>query len=351
MKRIIFDIGHPAQVHNFKCVHAQLLKDGWDSKYSVKNKEVALSLVKAYNIPHYRLFSNSKNNYKNIFLNFLNVIYFGWICVISRPDIIVTRGSFHSIIISKILKISHIMLSDTEHSRDFSKFADVVITNKSYRRDLGINQIRIDANIELFYLHPNKFVRKVPHTSSSHSKKVLMRFVSWNAHHDLGMNGLSLEQKIEAVKEFSKYAVVHISSEKGLPIELESNKIRISPETMHDFISECDLVYGESATMASEAAVLGIPAIYHDNTGRGYTDEEEDFGLVFNYSETKNDQNFAIQKGIEILNLAKEEISKRHEAFLKNKIDPTNFLVWFIENYPESKKIMKENPDYQYNFR
>jgi len=27
------------------------------------------------------------------------------------------------------------------------------------------------------------------------------------------------------------------------------------------------------------------------------------------------------------------------------------FLVWFIENYPESNKIMKENPDYQYNFR
>ena len=26
-------------------------------------------------------------------------------------------------------------------------------------------------------------------------------------------------------------------------------------------------------------------------------------------------------------------------------------VVWFIENYPESVKIMKENPDYQYNFR
>ena len=32
-------------------------------------------------------------------------------------------------------------------------------------------------------------------------------------------------------------------------------------------------------------------------------------------------------------------------------INPTDFLIWFVENYPESKKIMKENPDYQYIFR
>ena len=36
---------------------------------------------------------------------------------------------------------------------------------------------------------------------------------------------------------------------------------------------------------------------------------------------------------------------------LSDKIDVTAFLTWFIENYPESKRIMKENPDYQYNFR
>jgi len=33
-----------------------------------------------------------------------------------------------------------------------------------------------------------------------------------------------------------------------------------------------------------------------------------------------------------------------------NKIDPTKFLVWLIENYPKSKSILKENPNYQYKF-
>jgi len=36
---------------------------------------------------------------------------------------------------------------------------------------------------------------------------------------------------------------------------------------------------------------------------------------------------------------------------LKDKIDVTAFLVWFIENWPESFNIMKENPDYQYRFK
>lgn len=34
---------------------------------------------------------------------------------------------------------------------------------------------------------------------------------------------------------------------------------------------------------------------------------------------------------------------------LADKIDVTAFLVWFIENWPESFKIMKENPDYQFD--
>ena len=36
---------------------------------------------------------------------------------------------------------------------------------------------------------------------------------------------------------------------------------------------------------------------------------------------------------------------------LADKIDITSFMVWFIENYPNSSDIMKKNPEYQYNFK
>ena len=36
---------------------------------------------------------------------------------------------------------------------------------------------------------------------------------------------------------------------------------------------------------------------------------------------------------------------------LADKIDVIAFMAWFIENYPESANILKENTDYQYKFR
>ena len=35
----------------------------------------------------------------------------------------------------------------------------------------------------------------------------------------------------------------------------------------------------------------------------------------------------------------------------KNFINFTLFLVWFVENYPNSKDIIIANPDYQLRFK
>jgi uncharacterized protein len=105
--------------------------------------------------------------------------------------------------------------------------------------------------------------------------------------------------------------------------------------------------------MASESAVLGRPAIYLDKAGRGYTAEEEDFGLVYNFKNDLKSQQKAIEKGVALLsdNDLENKMASCHQKFKNNKIDVTAFMVWFIENYPESAKIMKENPDYQKRFK
>jgi uncharacterized protein len=36
---------------------------------------------------------------------------------------------------------------------------------------------------------------------------------------------------------------------------------------------------------------------------------------------------------------------------LSNKINFAKVLTWFIENYPESAKIMKHYPEYQNKFK
>ena len=47
----------------------------------------------------------------------------------------------------------------------------------------------------------------------------------------------------------------------------------------------------------------------------------------------------------------KVEWQKRRQEMLKDKIDVSAFFTWFIENYPNSVNVMKENSDYQYNFK
>jgi hypothetical protein len=47
----------------------------------------------------------------------------------------------------------------------------------------------------------------------------------------------------------------------------------------------------------------------------------------------------------------KEQWKIKRDRLLADKIDVTAFYVWFIENYPESAKIMRKNPEYQYKFK
>jgi uncharacterized protein len=153
---------------------------------------------------------------------------------------------------------------------------------------------------------------------------------------------MTLENKIAAVKAFSAHAQVFISSESPLPPELEPYCFPLSPDRMHHAIAFASLIFGESATMASEGAVLGTPAIYLDNTGRLYTKEQQEkYGLVFNYTESEEDQQKAIAKGVELLTTPgiKEEWQVMREKMLAEKIDVTGWLVDFIEAFHKNGRI------------
>lgn len=209
------------------------------------------------------------------------------------------------------------------------------------------------AYLHPYYFKPNKNII-MELGIKDEEKYCVVRFISWNASHDISHKGISIENKKVLVYELSKYSKVFISSQEKLPADLIQYEYPLSSEKMHDVLSQASLIIGESATMVSEGAVLGVPGIYLDNTGRYYTNEQENkYGLVFNYSESLADQKRAIQKGIELLSSDenKNRYMENHRKLLSEKINVSYFITWFIENYPASAKIMKENPDYQYNFK
>jgi uncharacterized protein len=202
-------------------------------------------------------------------------------------------------------------------------------------------------------LHPKRFsqdvnIRQVMGMKSDTHFSIL-RFVSMKATHDFKQKGLTYKNKLDLVELLSKFGEILISSEGDLPENLHKYKIILPPDKMHDLLAEADLFVGEGATMASECAMIGTPAIYINSLEAGTIDDQEKNGLLFHF----RDFTGVLQKANELLlkiNL-KEDFKDKRNNMLKNKIDLTSFLIWFVECYPESKGIMINNPDYQYNFR
>jgi len=207
--------------------------------------------------------------------------------------------------------------------------------------------------MELCYLFPRYFNpdQNILKELGLDSKEpyALFRFVSWGANHDIGQTGIPDVAKIELVNRLTMSMRVFISSEGKMPEELIKYKIQISPEKIHDVLAFAKIYIGEGATMASESAMLGTPAIYVNSLTAGTIDEQQNSGLLFSYRNYYG----VLSKVEELLsnpNLKQEFIQKR-DKMLEDKIDVTSFMVWFVENYPESFRIMRENPEYQERFK
>ena len=358
--RILIDIGHPAHVHLFKHFAWEMQRKGHDILFTCREKEFEIYLLEHYGF-QYKSFGKKYSSRIGKLWGLIEFDIKEFILGLKfKPDLFLSHGSIYAAHAAWLLGKPHISLEDTgnwEQIRLYLPFTDVVLTPDVLPHDYGYKHIRYAGYHELAYLHPNWFNCNGNVTDHLFVGKTepyaVLRFVSWRATHDKGLSGFSDENKIKAVKEFSKYARVFISSEKELPEELEPYRIKTPPERMHDVLAHAKLFFGESATMASESAVLGTPAIYLNEHWLGYTNEEQEYGLLFSYKVSPEDQIAAIEKGFSLLQQPglEEDMKQNRSRFLSEKIDPTAFMVWFIENYPESFNVLKENPDYQYNFK
>lgn len=365
---ILFVSGHPAQVHNFRNVRTELLKNGHNVFWLTTPKDIATNLLNIYDIPYTMLRKPASNLLSKAWTLLRNVLLEIKYIRRNKIDIAITRLCPYTAIAAKLCRIKHITISDTELGTDSLKFfsnqADCVMVLDCFWKQLRKDEIRFPGNIEIFYLHPNRYVSSsvwellgiAPDT-----KYALIRFVKWNAWHDANLvGGFSLDQKRELVARLQKHMKVFISSESELPADLEPFRIQIPIERMHDVQAAASLFVGESATMASESVVLGTPAIYIDEVGRGYTDEEAREQLLWMYRPVPSRQELKCNEPDWIAGGVKECIEKaeeiaadfdyaaynqRYQNWLATKIDCTAFLTWFIENYPASQQKTRENQE------
>ncbi|MEI6105082.1 MAG: DUF354 domain-containing protein [Methanothrix sp.] len=361
--KVLFDIGHPADVHLFKYTIKNLEKDNHEIKICIREREnIVKKLLDYYEFNYENLEKNTPGLFNKAITMFKNDYKLIKISKRFNPDIYVSLSSPYSAQVSKLLGRHSITFTDSEPTRLTlaltMPFTDVIITPSGFAGDLGKKQIRISGYKELAYLHPNWYKPKSDILRILGVLKdepyVILRFSAFDASHDIGIKGFSLEDKRRLVKELGKYAKVFISSEVKLPLDLKKYSLDIPQHRMHDALYYASMLVGDTQTSTTEAACLGTPAVrcnsfVGQNDMSNFIELEKIYGLIFNYNLPEN----AIEKSIELIQQQdlKEKWINKKEKLYKEKINVTAFLTWFIENYPESLRMTKENPSFQERFR
>ncbi len=335
---IFVNISHPAHVHFFKNTIKTLAQRGHTIIIGARNKEFTIDLLQESNMD-YVLLTNQGKGLAGLAKELVEQQFkISKIIRGNSIDMMLQIGGIFNAPVGKYYGIPALAFSDTENAiwdnRLSFALSRYVLSPMCFDQNIGgswKNQIFYPGYHELAYLAPRYICGTI-----KPENKFLVRFVGWKAAHDIGEKVLLDEQKIKIVEILKKYGGVLISSEGPLPKEIEKFACRFHPSEIHDFMKTCKMVVGESATMASEAACLGIPAIFISNTGRGYTTEEDKkYGLIKHYRLNQWDEIIQIMKewGSQSLN---DEWQKKRWNMLKDKIDVTAWVVDLIENYPES---------------
>ena len=364
--RILFVSAHPAQVHGFRHVREQLMRDGHTVFWATTKKDIAIDLLEQYGIDYFLIEKAPKSFFGRVVSMLRNLWRLIPYLRKNKIDMVVDRYEPFITVAAWLTRTPHICLADTEHAAikcaPFIKMCNSALYPDCFYEKISNDMIYFPGNIELHYLHPNRFTPSPVWDLlgvEPNTRFAIVRFVKWDAWHDTHLvGGFSLDQKRELIDRLQQHMRVFISSESELPADLEPYRIHIPIERMHDVQAAASLFVGESATMASESVVLGTPAIYIDQVGRGYTDEEAREGLLWmfrpvpNRAALKSCEPDWISGGVEECITKAEEISspafdtasyaKRHKAWLSTKIDCTAFLTWFIEEYPQSVEETKQ---------
>jgi uncharacterized protein len=339
--KILIGIQHPKHVHLFKNIIYCLIEDHHDLKIVAVDKEVTGELLEKMHIPFTRLGTNQPSLRKKIVSLFSLEYQTFKIMKDFQPDLVIGRASPHLAHISALLHIPFIIFEDTEVAGTIHKitvpFASSIVTPSCFLGDFGKKHVRYKGFDELSYLHPNFFTPNPQILTdlglNRGERYIVLRFISWHAHHDRGQHGI--RDKIGLIKSLENYGRIIIISEGDLPIEFKSYAIKISPEKIHDLLSYATLYMGEGGTMASEAAILGTPSIFISTLASklgNFITLEKTYDLLYSFT----DDNAALEKAVEILlnKKSKENWITKRELMLNDTIDVTEFMINFIENYP-----------------
>ena len=364
--KVLFMVSHPAHFHMFRYTIGNLQRDGHQTVVVIRPKDVLETLCQHAGVPFYKVKDRPrKGGMLGLGVSLIEKTLEVWkIARKEKPDILVGSDGVLAVVGKWMGKPSFECYEDDAEAialyakMFFPLYTGLVGPECCSAGKWEYKKTGYKSYHELGYLHPNQFTpdkKKVEQYGiDTDSPYFLVRFAQLTAHHDVGIHGINTEIAGRLIEMLRPYGTVYITSERPLEPQFEQYRIKIDPLDMHHVMAFASLYVGDSQTMAAEAGVLGTPFVrFNDFVGRlSYLNElENDYQLGFGHKTNDVDGFYAsIQRWLDMPD-RKGICAERRERMLADKIDYAQFLTWFIEQYPDGVRIMKENPDYQLRFK
>ena len=335
---VLIDTGHPVHIHFFNPIAKQLEKNGHVVFFAIREKDCSLQIAQSYSLNFISKGTGSYSLLLKPFYLIRSVYQLYAAAKRAKTDLFLSFASPYAGIVSRILNKPHIVFDDTEPDPIvqwiYRKLSDTIITPSCFQKEFGKKHKKINGYKELAYLNPGFFSTEPQIKSKLGFEKdqdyILIRLVNHGAMHDKFSPHWNIEEKIRFIQKLAeKYAVV-ISSETDLPEALEKYTFRLSETLFHQAIANAKLVVGESATVAAESAVLGVPAVFIDFNTRGYIDEiESNYHLIRHYKPTSDGLKLA-EDFIQVVmqNKSPENYRTQGQVLISEK---TNIVDSFVE--------------------
>jgi len=342
--KILFDIAHPAHVHFFRHIVADLNRRGHDTWILSRHKEVTTSLLDQFGMAHTPVGRPSRQGRAGQLLELVNrdlaLIRHGRRF---RADVVVTRNPAG---VQAARMLGAVGIFDTDdgysagiHFRAALPFAHYITSPDCLSEDMGPRHVKYPGYKQSAYLHPDHFSPNPDVLArvglSPGDRFFFVRFVAMQASHDIGQSGMSPELKRRVVTLLERQGRVILSCEDEVPREWRHLAYILPPHQIHDLLAYATIVLGDSGTIPAEAAVLGTPALHISSyAGRiRYLNElEHRYGLAWSFNPSESNE--FVSKLEEMLSLPdpRAAVAAGHDRMLTEKINVAKWFTDFIEH-------------------
>lgn len=337
--KILIDINHPAHVHYFRNL-IRIMKDkGHSFRVINRNSKMINYLLDCYGIEH--VIRNHRPKNKGTLASLRNLLVMVRHCIREsrrfHPDLYLGFGSSACAIASFFFRKPCLLLDDTEHNalnhKLYKPFVKKVLTPFYFQKTLWKKKSRqesFNAYVEQLYLHSKYFSvddSVLERLGLRKGEYVFVRYIAYDAHHDIKARPLDLSSKKKIISELSKKYKIVLSLENEddrRDVDFAPYLLDFPPEDVHSIMAGAAMVLTEGATMASEAFVLGVPYVYLNPLRVGNVDCQ-----CSNYP----DQAHQTTDADAVLGYADEisaldySAAKRRSEIESMTLDPTDYLI------------------------